>query len=244
MNRTARYLAAALWLIVVLSVFGCDAAAQEPPERMMRPSIRVTGEATVTAQPNQAQIDIGVVTQAQTAQAASASNAQRLETVLAALRRAAGTGAEIKTISYSLTPNYRYPKEGGNPTITGYTASNVVQVKLNDLTEVGKVIDAATQSGANQIQRLQFTLKDELAARSQALREAATRARAKAEALASSLGLRIQRVLRVEESSPGMVRPVMAEMRAMSDVAAAPPPVEPGTIEVRATVELTVEIAQ
>jgi len=244
MNRITRCLTAALWLAAVLSFFGCNAAAQEPPERMARPNIRVTGEATVTAQPNQAQIDIGVVTQAQTAQDASAQNAQRLETALAALRRAAGTDAEIKTISYSLTPNYRYPKEGGNPTITGYTASNVVQVKLNDLTQVGKVIDAATQSGANQIQRLQFTLKDELAARSQALREAATRARAKADALASSLGLRIQRVLRVEEGAPVMIRPVMAEMRAMSEVAPAPTPVEPGAIEVRATVELTVEIAQ
>src|SRR5262245_26901606 len=129
MSGTAPYPAAALWLVAVLSFFGCVAAAQEPPEKpekMMRLTIRVTGEATVTAQPNQAQIDIGVVTQAQNAQAASTQNAQRLEAVLAALRRAAGADAEIKTISYSLAPNYRYPKEGGNPTLAGYTASNVV----------------------------------------------------------------------------------------------------------------------
>jgi len=219
--------------------------AQDSQERLLRPSIRVTGEATVMAKPDQAQIDISVVTQAQTAQAAATQNAQRLDAVLAELRQALGQGAEIKTISYSLSPVYRYPREGGNPTITGYSATNVVQVKTNDLTQVGKIIDIATQSGANTVRRLQFTLKDEQAVRAQALREATVKARSKAESIASALGAKIVRVLRAEEGGPIVVQPVMAEAMAMRAEAAAPPtPVEPGTIEVRATVSLTVEISQ
>jgi uncharacterized protein YggE len=228
--------------LVVLTLFGAGAAAQEPAERPAPPSIRVNGEATVTAQPDQARIDIGVTTQAQTAQAAAANNAQRLETVLAELRRALGPDAEIKTVSYSLNPDHRYPKEGGKPTIIGYTATNVVRVTLNDLTRIGQAIDAATQSGANQIQRLQFTLRDEQAAQSQALRAASVKAKAQAEALAQALGLKIGRVLSVVESG-GAVQPVMRDVMFARAEAAASTPVEPGTIEVRATVTLTVEIS-
>ncbi len=227
--------------LAVLTLLGAGVAAQEPSERLTPPSIRVSGEATITAQPDQARIDIGVTTQAQTAQAAAADNARRLETVLAELRRALGSGAEIKTVSYSLNPDYRYPKEGGKPTITGYTATNVVRVTLNDLTRIGQAIDAATQSGANQVQRLQFTLKDEQAAQSQALRAAAVKAKAQAEALAQALGLKIIRVLSVVESGAG-VQPIMRDVMLARAEAAASTPVEPGTIEVRATVTLTVEI--
>ncbi len=196
----------------------------------------------MTTKPDQAQIDVGVVTEAKNAQAAATENAEKLDAVLAELRKLLGPGADIKSTSYLLTPMYHYPKEGGTPTITGYSATNVLQVKTNDLTQVGKIIDMATQSSANRIQSLQFTLKDEQAVYIQALREAVAKARAKGEAIASALGLKIVRVLSVEEGGP-LSRPVYAE--GMQARAAAPvqTPVEPGTIEVRARVTLTVEIA-
>lgn len=239
-NRTKAFL-----IFAVFALLGAGASAQESSERPLRPSIRVMGEASVTAKPDQAQIDIGVVTQAQTAQVAATQNAQQLDAVLAELRKTLGPEADVKTFSYSLNPIYRYPKEGGDPTITGYSATNVVQVKTNDLAQVGKIIDLAMQSGANKIQSLQFTLKDEQSVRAQALGEAATRARAEAEAIASALGLKIVRVLLAEEGGPP-VQPVFvgAALRAQAESATAPTPVEPGTVEVRATVTLTVEIAQ
>jgi uncharacterized protein YggE len=227
--------------LVVLTLFGVSVAAQEPPERLVPPSIRVSAEATVTAQPDQAQIDIGVTTQAQTAQSAAANNAQQLDSVIAELRRALGSGVEIKTVSYSLNPDYRYPKDGGKPTIIGYTATNIVRVTLNDLTLVGQVIDMASQSGANWIHRLRFTLKDEQAARSQALRAAAIKAKAQAEAVAQALGLKIIRVLSVVESGAS-VQPIARDVMLARAEAAAPTPIEPGAIEARAMVTLTVEI--
>ncbi|HKQ76809.1 MAG TPA: SIMPL domain-containing protein [Blastocatellia bacterium] len=226
----------------IMTLLYAGAAAQEPAERMTPPSIRVSGDATVIVQPDQARIDIGVTTQAQTAQAAAADNAHRLETALAELRRALGSGAEIKTVNYTLNPDYHYPKEGGKPTITGYTATNIVRVTLNDLTRIGLAIDVATQSGANQVQRLQFTLKDEQAAQSQALRAAAVKAKAQAEALAQALGLKVGRVLSVVESSAGF-QPVLRDVALARAEAAVSTPVEPGTIEVRAAITLTVEIS-
>ena len=227
-------------LLFILILFAAQASAQDINTKLP-PSIQTSGEAVINVKPDRAQIDIGVVTQSDTSQAAVAQNAQKLETTLSKLRQLLGSNADIKTISYTLNPNYRYPKEGGEPTITGYTATNVVRVTLDDLTQVGKVIDAATQTGANRVQNLQFTLKDEriVQVQAQALRDAAIKARSKAEALASALGLKIVRVLSVVENSPVSV-PVRDVAYARTEAASTP--IEAGTIEIRATVVFTVEI--
>jgi uncharacterized protein YggE len=232
--------------LMILLFLGSTAAAQEPagrPERLPS-TIRVTGEAVVTVNPDQAQIDIGVVTQAQTSAAASAENAKKVDAVLSELRNALGQTARIETISYNLQPNYQYPRDGGKPTINGYSASNIVRVTLQDLSAVGKAIDATTRTGANQIHRLQFMLKDEEVARARALREAAAKARAKAEALSEALGVKIVRLLSVVEGGATVqpLREVMLMERAAD--ANAPTQVMPSLIEVRGTVTLTVEITQ
>lgn len=226
-------------LLVSLILLSLPIVAQSPEK--LPPSIRTTGEAVVTTQPDRAQIDIGVVTQANTSQSAATQNAEKLQKVLAQLRQLLGANANIKTISYSLTPDYRYPQGDGEPTITGYTASNVVRVTLDDLMQVGKVIDTATQSGANRVNSLQFMLRDERQVQAQALREATIKAREKADALASALSVKVVRILSAEESSP-VVIPVRDVSFTRAEKASTP--IEPGTIEVRATISLTVEIGQ
>ena len=243
MPKMAYKMRRSLFILAALALAPAGVLAQsaKPPIA----SLRVMGEATVTAHPDQAQIDIGVVTQAGTAETAVAQNAQKLDTILAELRKALVPEDEIQTVGYSLRPNYHYPQEGGQPTITGYTASNIVQVKTGKLNEVGNIIDLAIRSGTNTIQRLMFTLTDTEAVRAQALREAATEARTKADALAAALHLTIVRVLSAEEGSQG-VRPVY-EWTARSlqtQAASAPTAVEPGAIEVHATVTLLVEVTQ
>ncbi len=227
--------AAAAALLAVVTAHADDSAAVS--------SIRVTGQARLSARPDRVQIDIGVSSQSEQSAEAAANNARQVAAVLAALRPAAGAGAEVKTVSYSLSPNYQYHKGGEPPTLSGYTALNVVRVTLDDLGRMGNVIDAATRAGANRVQGIQFTLRDQDAVRAAALREAALRARAEADVLASALGLKILRVLTVEESSPQIppFRPVvMGGMNApRAEVAT---PVEAGTIDVTADVTLSVEI--
>src|SRR5215471_12574707 len=235
---------AAVILAAGAGVSGPRAAAQGKDERPRPPSITVTGEATVSAKPDRAQVDIGVITQAETADAASTDNRRKADAVLSQLRNALGAGADIKTISFSITPSYRYPKEGGQPTIAGYTATNVVRVRTDDLSQVGKLIDISTQSGANVIQQIQFSLKDERAVRTEALKQAAAEARSKAQSIASALDLKVTRILYVDESSPVVIPRVYQAQAMRAGPAVAPTQVEPGTIEVRATISMTVEIAQ
>jgi uncharacterized protein len=207
------------------------------------PSVTAQGDAVITAEPDQAQIDIGVLTQSRNAPDAAKENAEKLSRVLAQIKKLLGKGDEVKTTGYTLNPNYRYP-QGGKPEITGYTATNVLQIRTGDLAGVGKLIDAGMQSGANQINRLVFTLKDEHSTQVQALRMAAQKAQSKAEEMAGSLGLKIVRVLSLTENERG-VRPIIAQTRGMQAEAlssAAPTPVEAGIIEVRSSVTLTAEI--
>jgi uncharacterized protein YggE len=241
-----RFVIAVPSLIAALVLVSVSAYGQEKSDESSRATISASGEATVTAKPDRAQIDIGVITQADNAQAASTQNASRLDGVISAVRKALGQAADLKTISYSLTPIYRYPKEGGEPSVIAYRASNVLRVRTDDLEQVGKIIDLATGAGANAIQQLQFELKDPGQARSQALREAASQAKTKAEAIASALGVQIVRVLSATESG-GVVAPRVFQATAgvRAQAAAAPPTqVESGTIDVHATVSLIVQIAQ
>jgi hypothetical protein len=122
----------------------------------------------------------------------------------------------------------------------GFTATNVVRVKLNDLDKVGELIDIATRSGANQIHGIQFTLRDEQAARGRALQQATKDALASAEAMAGAVGAKLGPVRSVEEQGAEPPRPMRA--MAMAEARGASTPIEPGTIEVSASVTVTVEL--
>lgn len=214
-------------------------AASVSAEELGPPTIRVIGEATVTTRPDRVEIDIAVVTAAPDARDAATENARKLDRVLEAVRETLTRSSQIETIGYMIRPDYSDPRPGGAPEIRGYTARNVVRVTLDDLSRIGAVIDVATGTGANEVERIAFTLAREDEPRARALREAALQARAKAESLSESLGLEVVRVATVQETTP-IARP-MTEM-AMARDAGPATPIVPGAIETTATVELTIEV--
>ncbi len=217
-----------------------------PPGRPPWPAtLRVTGQAQVSEPPDRVYIDIGVTTQARKSEAAASENAARLSAVMAAVKRTAGAGAQLTTTEYSVSPDYSYPPHG-TATITGYTASNVLQVRLDDLRKIGAVLDGATQAGSNVVQDIRFALRDEDIPRAEALRKAALNARQDAQALADALGLRVVRVLSVAEQGPEVMpapRIYMQARQFAGGVAAPATPVAAGTLAVSASVTLTVEVA-
>jgi uncharacterized protein len=224
--------------LLLLGLTASPARAQggDPPAS----TIRVIGEGSVTSRPERAELDLGVVTRASTSQQAATENARVLRNVLAALRSVLGPSADIQTISYGLQPDYQYPPQGGTPKITGYTATNIVRATLDDLGNVGAVLDAATRAGANEVERIRFTLKDEGAAKASALRAAALDARAKANSLAGTVGLQIVRVRSIDETS-STPRPLYD--LALSRESRPTTPILPGTIETTAMVTFTFDVA-
>ncbi len=112
---------------------------EPPPFRPPRAAtIQVTGQADVSETPDRVYIDIGVTTQARKSQAAAAQNAAQLAAVIAAVRRVAGPAAQLTTTDYSSAPTTVIPGMAGTASLVGYTASNVVQVRLDDLRKVGR----------------------------------------------------------------------------------------------------------
>lgn len=222
-----------LSLVLLFVGLTTSALAQSDP-----PAIEVTGEAIRTIAPDRAEIDFGVVTQAQTAREAAEINAGKVDAVTGALRELLDTEAALETTRYVIHPNYQHSR-AGEATITSYTASNTIRVSKIDVGLPGRLIDAATAAGANSVDRLHFTVEDEETEKLFALGDAARQARRKAGALAEALGLSIIGVSSVHEGTPSVVRPYAAA--AMRQAEAAPvTPIEPGDVEIRATVTLRV----
>lgn len=212
----------------------------------------VTGEANSQAQPDAATIVASVVTQSSHALDAQQQNARKSEALMNAARATLSNDrqATIKTSDYKLQPEYKYTS-ASFPTIKGYEARNTVTITLSDLNKVGAVIDAATQAGANSIERVAFSLRDGNSARSQTLAEASRQAMNKAEAIAKALNGRIVRV--VEEREGGANVPMSAsdeesdaryKSSAMSMQAAKsiPTRIEAGSLNINSQVQLVVEI--
>jgi uncharacterized protein YggE len=242
-TKTTRMLAL-LALAFAVSV----AYAQRPRDRSRaaEPSvIRTTGTATVKAPPDEARITIGVLSRSKTAEEAASANASQVQEVIQALRDELGQSGDLQTQNYSIYPEYNPPgRDGGEPEITGYRAQNAVEVHITDISKVGKAIDAATKVGSNQINGIVFGIQDETELQAKALQEAARKARASADALAEGLGLKVRRIVYVEEGQPATVQPRRYAMAEMAMSAKAATPIEAGEVEVQATVTMTVEFDQ
>jgi uncharacterized protein YggE len=222
------------WVILVGSVPSWAA-----PSTML-----VHGEATVSVPPDLAQIDIGVISQATASEAAAQQNERRSAQLVQQLRTVLPS-FDLKTVSVTVNPNYRYPKEGGAPVIQGYTAVSTVRLNLTNLAVLRKVIDVATRAGASNINRLTFGLRDEKTARGHALADAAEQARSGAEALAGSLHLKLNKISRVEEVQPVIISPGREiEITPLKEESSISPSLSPGLIQIHASVNVTFDTSE
>lgn len=212
------------------------------------PQIAVSASAGVQAEPDRAVLQLAVATVAETAQQASRENAEKMTALLAELRRLGLSGDLVKTVSYSLEPEYRRPQPrdpGVQPElqIVGYRATNMVRVIVDSVPRVGEVIDAAVAEGGNRVTGLHFEISDPGPVRAEALREATRIAREEARLMAEALDLQLGEPLRVS-TSYSMPVPQMAYARvAMEAAQSVPTPIEPGSLEVRADVHIVFAIA-
>ncbi|HEY6662711.1 MAG TPA: SIMPL domain-containing protein [Sphingomicrobium sp.] len=181
-----------------------------------RLEINATGEATRV--PDVAVITAGVVTRATTARAALQQNAVQMERVRAALKKAGIADRDIQTANISLNPEYRYVQDQP-PRLTGYSASNQLNVRFRDIAKSGDILDALVAEGANSINGPSLTIDKPEEALDEARTKALAVGRARAELYARALGMRVVRLVSVSESGgyaapPPM--PVMMEARAQS----------------------------
>ena len=188
---------------------------------------------------------------ARTAREAADRNAEQMNRIIAALRRLDIPEDQIRTTAYNMYPEYRNwdgrdPEQANRqPEIIGYRVMNQVMVTVDGAARAGAVIDAALGAGANRVDGLHFQLRDTEVVRSEALREAMTKARAEAALLADAAGLTLGPPIEISTSWGYMPPPPPPMPMAMSrDAVQAPTPVQPGAVEVQAMVNVVYSATQ
>lgn len=199
-------------------------------------SIQASGSATRYVKPDMAQLSIGVVTQATTAQAAADQNATLTDAVIKALEKVLGSVGTVQTQYYSISP--RYTNTSGQQTLVGYTVSNTLQVTTNNVNLVGPLIDAGNGAGANSVAGPYYGLQNPEPETQLALSAASRQALAHAAAIASGLGAKTGAVLSAQEGST--VMPILTGAAGASMAAATP--IQTGTVSVSAHVTVTVAL--
>ena len=239
--------------------------AQQPtltPDVALGPDsalLSLTAEGESRRTPDIAMFSAGVVTQAPTAAEAIRENSSRMDSVIAALKRAGIADRDIQTSSINLNPRFSNPERDAQirarelrqpyippeqpeaPRIIGYEARNTVQVRVRNLANMGRVIDTLVAVGANEVNGPNFTLDEQQAALDEARLEAVTKGRQRAELYARAAGMRVARILSISEG--GGYYPVRREIMVTGarGVAAPPPPTPVASGELSLSVNLSMQ---
>ncbi|HUE77348.1 MAG TPA: SIMPL domain-containing protein [Longimicrobiales bacterium] len=243
MNRLTCVLIAAS--LTACSSLPAPAAAQVPAQDSKPRTLHVNATASVQRAPDRAVISLGVETVATTAAQASSRNAEAMDAVLRAIRGLGIDESRIQTRRVELQPRYDRSRDNTEPRITGYVATNQVVVTVDDIGLVGRVVDAGVAAGANRVNGISFELRDQESAYHDALREAIAQARREAEVAAAALGESLGPVLNVSTGGyqPMYRTPPAPQMEMRMDMAqAVPTPVQPGELDVHASVNITFRI--
>ena len=193
--------------------------------------------------PDMATISLGVLTESPTAAAAMRANAAQMTKVFAALKAAGIAERDVQTSGLNLSPQYDYI-QNEPPKLRGYQASNQVTVRVLDLSRLGAAVDATVNAGVNQVNSINFGLRDSGAAENAAREEAVQALTAKANLYARATGYRVARLVTLSEGG-GYSAPQPMPMMAMARMdKAESTPIAAGEISVRADVTAVFELAR
>ncbi len=222
-------------VLLLLAVPYVTAATEDNTSKLT-----VQGEGKVTASPDMATIVLGVETQNASAAGAVRENAGLMNETINALLGAGIAEKDIQTSSFSLTtmPQDQPKTASEKPKAPVFLATNQVTVKLNNTTDVARVLDAAVSAGSNSIQQVSFDLRDPRPQNDGALARAIEDARRQAEVAASAAGVKLGRVLEITEGY-GYVSPA-AKGALFANVGT---PVQPGELDVSSSVTVIYEIS-
>ena len=206
-------------------------------------TITLTGKGTVDHAPDVAMISLGVQVEAKTAAEAMTQQAEKMNGVFAAVKAAGIADRDMQTGQLSLNPVYEYPNNA-RPRLTGYQASNQLNIKVRKLDQLGKTLDAVVKGGGNTINGVSFSIDKPEQFQDDARVSAIKDAAARAELYAKAVGYKVKRIVTISEQDyfPQPV-PMMA-MRMQQDQTAASTPVAAGEVTLTQTVNVVFELTK
>lgn len=231
-------------LLIALIAGGC--VTVDVPEPRSRPvsGIIVMGTGRVTVVPDTALAHFGVEHRAPSLVDATAEATRRMQAVLERVKTLGVAEQDISTVVYSVepvTPQRRTEDEAVR--ITGYRVVNVVQLRVRELSAVGRIVEVAMAAGATTIRGLRFTVADPAKPEAEARALAVKDAQVKATQLAEASGLHLAELVSLTEGPPPL-RPVGDRYGVASQVVMSPGPIEPGQLEVTVSVNAHYRVAR
>ena len=265
-NKSNYLIALAIIALVIVSIFAImrPTMVATSPGNLNQRTITVNGVGTVETAPDEALLNLAVNNQATTAAQAASDNANTMSQVIQAILGISSlnpgiTKEDITTTDYSLTPVYSQPNNNcytassssqplpiicttATQQLIGYAVRNAIQVTVKDMTSIGRVLDVATQSGANEVNGITFTFTDGTYAdlQKQALQKAVQDASNQAQTMASAVGVHITGVVSITPAY--LYQPyINAKMNMASSGVSTP--IQTGTLQVTVNVQVVYEIS-
>ncbi len=214
------------------------------------PQLVIKGEASIFKPADQVEVKIGVVTSAENSTQALNENNQRMHQIVNRLQAIGLDESDYQTGRFHIQPIYRQPPKespGESTKIDHYEVSNAIQVKTQKLFLADKMVGAAVEGGANQIEQLNFNINNPHAYRAEVIHLATQNALSDAQALANAAAVRLVRVLSLSmdqwQHQPRSSHFSLMAKAGDANQGGVETPLEAGNVELQATVYMTFEIA-
>lgn len=205
--------------------------------------LNISSSAEATRIPDIARISAGVVTQAVDSNSALRANAQQMDKVMVAIKRAGIAERDVQTSGVNLNPQYKY-EDNKAPQIIGYQASNTVNIKVRDISKLGAVLDGLSEHGANQINGPMFSIDQPEPVYDQARMDALKKAQMRAETYAKNLNLKVVRIVSIDENNNGGFQPMAVLSAAPRAAKEFNTPISPGETTLSVTLNVVFELGR
>ncbi len=209
-------------------------------------TISVSGEGKVTAVPDLATVNIGVLSQGTTAVEVKNQNNDKVNKVIAFIKQQGISDKDISTSQFSFYPQQDY--NNGTPKITGYQGNQTVTVKIRGVDKnqdaLNKILDGSVNNGANEINGVNLSVENPSDLQNEARKLAIADAKKKAQELAAEAGLNLGKVVSISESNSGypVPMPYALGMGGGADVKSAAPNIQPGSQEITEAITVVFEV--
>lgn len=206
--------------------------------------VTVTGTAKIATAPDIALLNIGIISEGATVNAAQKGTTEKMNNIVNSLKNDFKIDSkDIKTENFSVNPKYDW--SSGRQSIIGYTVSQSVSVKVRNFDNTGNILAKATELGANSVSGPNFQIDDPEKAKSVAREQAIAQAKEKAKTLADQVGIKLGRIVNFYEGGgdyPNVYYGMGGAMADSASVKLSAPSIEPGTQDVQLTVSISYEI--
>ena len=234
-------IASAAAAVLVLAVIIAAAAQDRPPLQSDR-VVTMSGQSDVSMAPDQAWVTVGIEARAPKPQEAQQRAAEVMNRVHAQLAALGIPEPAIRTVSFNLNADWSYANN--KRTLRGYIVTNLVEVRVDDLTKVADVLDRSIASGGNAIHGVRWDIKEREQVERDALRQAVEDAKQRAAVAVAAAGARLGAVVTISEQRMDYQpqRDMMLQRAEVGMEASASTPISPGELRVRSMVTVSFRI--